>query len=103
MARLGYHNVSLAPAGALVIPSDFTIATAFPPLSPSLHATTTASENQGQIFIPRAAVQPSQSNHYRRPSSMLFSDSKITLTNYPTLHSSTVNNHCISINVLCYI
>lgn len=84
MARLGYHNVSLAalsPAGALVFPPDFTVVTPFAPLSSLIYATTTAPENQVQMFIPRAAAQPSQSDKYRRPSGILFTNC-INLTSF---------------------
>lgn len=65
MARLGYHNVSiatLAPAGVLLLPRDFTAATPSPPLSHLLYATTIIPENQYQIFVPK----PSQLDRYHR-------------------------------------
>ncbi|VDK78449.1 unnamed protein product [Litomosoides sigmodontis] len=69
MARLGYRNISfatLAPAGLLLLPPEFTAVTSSPPLSPLLYATTIVPENRFQVFVPRTVAEPSQLDQYHR-------------------------------------
>uniref|UniRef100_A0A915PP77 Uncharacterized protein n=1 Tax=Setaria digitata TaxID=48799 RepID=A0A915PP77_9BILA len=76
MAKLGYHNISIAtltPA-PLVIPSQFTTATSFPPLSSLLNVATTTAPSipvkHPQLLIskinpPQSSFSSSQHDHLR--------------------------------------